>query len=88
MDDKIGSIAIGKLADLVVVNENPLRNFKVLYGTGHIKLNDKNQPTKTRGIRYTIKDGIVFDAHKLLDDVKKIVAKEKDKTKNKVSYKK
>jgi len=73
MADQIGSVAVGKLADLVIVNENPLRNFKVLYGTGHIKLNNKNQPIKTKGIRYTIKDGIVFDAHKLLQDVKNIV---------------
>jgi hypothetical protein len=29
------------------------------------------------GIKYTIKDGIVYDAKKLLDDVKKMVEKEK-----------
>ena len=38
MDDRIGSIRVGKLADLVVTEYNPLRNFKVLYGTGHFKL--------------------------------------------------
>lgn len=73
MDNKVGTIEVGKLADLVVVKENPLRNFKVLYGTGHFKLSDENKPVRTQGIKYTIKDGIVFDAQKLLKDVKKIV---------------
>ncbi|WP_370259706.1 amidohydrolase family protein [Idiomarina sp.] len=77
MDDDIGSVAIGKKADMVIVKENPLANFKVLYGTGHFKLNEDNQPIRTQGIRYTIKDGIVFDAQQLLKDVREIVAKEK-----------
>ena len=29
------------LADLVVVEQNPVENLKVLYGTGWMKLNDK-----------------------------------------------
>ncbi|WJG10235.1 amidohydrolase family protein [Aliiglaciecola sp. LCG003] len=73
MDDQIGSITIGKKADLVIVEENPLRNFKVLYGTGHYQLDQNNQPTRTGGVKYTVKDGIVYDAKKLLDDVKKMV---------------
>lgn len=77
MEDDMGSVAIGKKADMVIVNENPMDNFKVLYGTGHFKLNDNNQPTRTEGIQYTIKDGIIFDAQQLLQDVKAIVAEEK-----------
>ena len=77
MDDDIGSVAIGKRADMVIVSENPMDNFKVLYGTGHFKLDDNNQPMRTEGIQYTIKDGVIFDAQQLLQDVKAIVAEEK-----------
>ena len=73
MDDEIGSIRPGKLADLVVVRENPLANFKVLYGTGSFRLNDDNQPARMGGVRYTIKDGIVYDAKELLSDVRALV---------------
>ena len=75
MDGSIGSIRPGKLADLVVTELNPLENFKVLYGTGHFRLNDANQPARMGGVRYTIKDGIVFDARELLADVREIVAR-------------
>jgi imidazolonepropionase-like amidohydrolase len=77
MADDIGSISIGKLADMVVVKENPLQNFKTLYGTGHYKLNDNNAPTRVGGVSYTIKDGIVYDAKALLKDVRQIVSEAK-----------
>jgi imidazolonepropionase-like amidohydrolase len=75
--DRIGSIEPGKLADLVVVGENPLANFKVLYGTGHIRLGEDGKPHRVGGVRYTIKDGIVYDAAALRADVRKMVADEK-----------
>jgi imidazolonepropionase-like amidohydrolase len=78
MDDEIGSISIGKLADMVVIKENPLRNFKVLYGTGHYRLNDDNEAIRSGGVDYTIKDGIVYDAKALLKDVRDIVEQAKD----------
>lgn len=77
---EIDSIEVGKLADLVIIEENPLQNLKVLYGTGAIKLTDDNEVVRVGGVKYTIKDGIVYDAKKLLADVKQMVqeAKEKD----------
>ena len=73
MEDEIGSISIGKRADLIISTENPLHNFKVLYGTGHYKLDDNNQPTRVKGLRFTVKDGIVYDSQQLLKDVREIV---------------
>ena len=69
----------GKLADFVVVQENPLQNLGSLYGTGAIRLNDKNEPERVGGVKYTIKDGIVYDAKKLLGDVRRLVREAKEK---------
>jgi Amidohydrolase family len=77
--DRLGSLEPGKLADIVVLKENPLANLKVLYGTGHIRLGPDGKPTRVGGVDYTIKDGIVFDAKALLKDVREMVATEKQK---------
>ena len=79
-DKKIGSVQIGKIADFVIVEENPLVNLKVLYGTGAIKLTDDNEVVRVGGVKYTIKDGIIYDAKRLLADVKAMVDAEKAKT--------
>ncbi len=72
------SSAPGMLADLVLVDQNPLQNLLVLYGTGHLRLNDRTgRNERVGGIRYTIKDGIVYDAKKLLADVAAMVEAQK-----------
>jgi imidazolonepropionase-like amidohydrolase len=80
IDDDVGSIQVGKKADFVVVGENPLANLYVLRGTGVIRLNDATRKVeRVGGIRYTIKDGIVYDAQALLEEVAAMVKAEKDR---------
>ncbi len=75
---EFGVVREGLLADLVIVEENPLDNLKVLYGTGHVRLNDETgRPERVGGVRYTIKDGIVYDARALLEDVARMVDRQK-----------
>ena len=62
------------------MDENPLKNLKYLYATGDIKLDEENDVVRVGGVEKTIKDGIVYDARLLLEDVKKIVDEEKSKT--------
>ncbi len=73
LEDEIGSVEIGKKADLILLKENPLKNLKSLYGTGAIKLTEDNEIVRVGGVSYTIKDGVIYDAKQLLRDVKTIV---------------
>jgi hypothetical protein len=75
---EFGVIRPTMLADLMIVEENPLANLKVLYGTGHMRLNDETgQIERVGGVKYTIKDGILYDAKELLEDVARMVEEQK-----------
>ncbi len=77
MEKEIGTVEVGKYADMILMEENPLKNLKYLYGTGDIKINSNNEAIRVGGIKYTIKDGIIFDSRQLLEDAKNIVDEEK-----------
>ena len=71
-------VRAGLLADLVIVPEDPIANLKVLYGTGAVRLNDEtDEIERVGGIKYTIKDGIIYDARQLLADVARMVEEQK-----------
>jgi cytosine/adenosine deaminase-related metal-dependent hydrolase len=82
-----GVIRPGFEADLAIVNGNPLHNLKVFYGTGIDTYEagsgesgvGSGSPRVERrgGVRYTIKDGIVYDAPALLADVRAMVLRAK-----------
>ncbi len=75
---EFGIIRPGLLADLVIVDQNPIENLKVLFGTGAVRLNDQTgRAERVGGVKYTIKDGIVYDARKLLADVAAMVERAK-----------
>jgi imidazolonepropionase-like amidohydrolase len=74
-DPDFGVIRSGQRADLVLVGRNPLRDFKVLYGTGAVRLDEESGDVRrVGGVRYTVKGGIVYDARALLEDVRQMVA--------------
>jgi imidazolonepropionase-like amidohydrolase len=70
---EFGLVKRGMLADLVIVEENPIHNLKVLYGTGTVKLDEDGRQVRVGGVKYTVKDGIVYDAKRLLADVERMV---------------
>ena len=50
---------------------NPLTDFKLLYGTGAMRFNDATNAVEWhRGLKYTIKDGVIYDTEELLSDVR------------------
>ncbi|HUB46090.1 MAG TPA: amidohydrolase family protein [Acetobacteraceae bacterium] len=74
--DETGSVEVGKAADLLIHDHNPLSDFKLLYGTGAMRLNDETRRVEWhRGLRYTIKGGVVYDVAELLADVRALVEK-------------
>jgi hypothetical protein len=75
---EFGIIRPGLLADLVIVEESPIEDLKVLYGTGTLRLNDDTGTVeRVGGVKFTIKDGIVYDARQLLADVARMVEEAK-----------
>ena len=67
MEGQLGGVRAGYLADLIVVNGNPLDDIKVLYPS-----------TEGAGIEWTIKDGIAYHAPTLAADVREMVRKARD----------
>ena len=50
----------------------------MLYGTGFERLNDATGVfERVGGVKFTIKDGIIYDAKKLLKDVEQMVEKQR-----------
>lgn len=76
--DDVGTIRVGKKADLVAVKGNPIANLRLLFGTGSLRLNDDTgKAEQVGGIHYTIKDGIIYDARALRTEIRDMVAKAK-----------
>src|SRR5262245_18454933 len=71
-EHELGRLKPGYLADLIVVNGNPLENLHVLFPTGIDPTLDK-QRNGRGGIEWTIKDGILCHAPTLLSEVREIV---------------
>ncbi|WP_428409499.1 amidohydrolase family protein [Hyphococcus sp.] len=80
VEGETGSVQVGKRADLVITKENPLANLKTLYATGHVKLDpETNRPVRVGGVDYVVKNGVVYEGAKLRDEIKDMVAAEKQR---------
>ncbi|MSP15159.1 MAG: amidohydrolase [Myxococcales bacterium] len=73
VDATLGRVRAGHLADLVLVNGNPLDNLRLLYPTG-ADINVDGRPVHAGGIEWTIKDGIPYHGPTLMERVRAIVA--------------
>ena len=72
-ESELGRVRVGYLADLIVVNGNPLEDMKVLYPTGTTAVVDGKE-VRSGGIEWTVKDGIPYHGPRLMREVKDLVA--------------
>ena len=73
---ELGRIRAGWLADLIVVDGNPLEDIKVLYAGGTSVVRGGKE-SRTLGPEWVIKDGIPYSGPQLIREVKAIVDKAK-----------
>ncbi|MGH7711512.1 MAG: amidohydrolase family protein [Gemmatimonadaceae bacterium] len=74
---KLGLVRPGYLADLLIVDGNPAYNLKFLYSFGDLTLDKDGKMYRTKGIVHTIKDGVVTENARLMEEVERMVAKSK-----------
>jgi hypothetical protein len=71
---RLGLVRPGYLADLIIVDGNPARNLRFLYSFGALTLDRDEQMYRTQGIVHTIKDGVVTNNARLMEEVARMVA--------------
>ena len=73
----LGLVRPGFLADLVLVDGSPLYNLRFMYAFGALTLDEDGTMIRTNGIVHTIKDGIVIENKRLMEEVERMVAESK-----------
>ncbi len=74
---RVGLVRPGFLADLAIVDGNPAYNLRFLYSFGALRLNNAGEMERSAGIVQTIKDGIVVNNARLMEEVERMVAQSK-----------
>jgi hypothetical protein len=74
---RLGLVRPGFLADLLIVDGSPAYNLRFLYSFGALTL-DGEEMVRTRGIVHTIKDGIVLENARVMEEVARLVARSKE----------
>lgn len=77
IEDETGLVRPGYEADLIIVDGSPLHNLRFLYSFGAVTLDENGEMYRTDGIVHTIKDGIVVNNEKLMEEVAKMVKESK-----------
>lgn len=80
----LGLIQTGYTADLIIIDGNPLENLRYLYTFGALDMDDEGRMMRRGGVRWTIKEGVVFDNAQLIDEVVRMVAESKEGWQNPV----
>ena len=75
-EQHLGKVREGYRADLIVVNGNPVEDFKVLYPTGTESW-VAGKMVHGGGIEWTVKDGIPYHVPDLMKEVKDMVARDR-----------
>ena len=78
LEPKLGLIQEGYIADILLVDGSPAENFRYLYPFGAIRMDEAREMYRTLGIVHTIKDGIVIDNARLMEEVARMVAESKE----------
>ena len=73
MEHELGQVREGYLADVALVNGNPLENLRLLYPTGWDRYVD-GKSVQAGTIEWTVKDGIPYHGATLMRRVREIVA--------------
>ena len=74
---QLGFVRPGYLADLIIIDGNPAYNLRFLYSFGALTMRE-GAMTRTNGIVHTIKDGIVIDNARMMEEVARMVAASKE----------
>jgi len=75
MEPNLVMVRQGFVADLLVVDGNPALDFKTLYPFGTIRMDPETEEMyRTRGILHTIKDGMVIENDRMLEEIERNVA--------------
>ncbi len=77
LEPKLGLIQEGYVADLIIVDGSPAKDFKYLYPFGAIRMTEDREMYRTEGIVHTIKDGVVIENDRMLEEIARIVEESK-----------
>ncbi|HXH05989.1 MAG TPA: amidohydrolase family protein [Vicinamibacterales bacterium] len=79
-EPRLGLVQRGYLADLFIVDANPLQNLRFLDATGAWTLDAAGRMVTGGGVKYTVKDSRVIDAPALMREVERLVREAKAPT--------